>query len=202
MGPPFEFGGAHVAERGVPPLLVVEHLDEVEQLPLGLRRAARRVREGCRRCRGCVRGLPRRGPPGVDPPPSDELLGASAMRRTQRLRPPAPCTAPSPASSPSPRRRMRTSRILFREDGRRFFNISRSIRSSLFSRRRRTSSSFSVVVNAPGGPLPPSAFACRTQPSSAERVRSRSLATCATLRPSTSTRRTAPVRYSGVYCRC
>jgi hypothetical protein len=71
-----------------------------------------------------------------------------------------------------------------------FFKISRSIRSCLFSRRSRVSSSRSAVVGAPAGPCPASISACFTQWRNADSVRSRSFATSAMLRLVSRIRRT------------
>src|SRR5262245_42436944 len=72
-----------------------------------------------------------------------------------------------------------------------FFRISRSVRSSRTSLRRRPSSSRSAVVSTPGLPLPRSARARSTHLRSDDSVKSRSRAVAPTLLPSSSTSRTA-----------
>src|SRR5262245_4910579 len=81
-----------------------------------------------------------------------------------------------------------------------FFRISRSVRSSRFSFRRRASSSRSAVVR-PVLPCVRSARARLTQARSAVSVRSRSRAARPTLLPSSSTSRTAWALKSSSNCR-
>src|ERR1019366_5061754 len=79
-----------------------------------------------------------------------------------------------------------------------FFSSSRSIRSSRFSFRSRTSSSFSSVVSVPRLLLPWSARACSTQWPNEDGVRSKFLATSAGGLPCSITRLTAPALNSSV----
>jgi hypothetical protein len=71
----------------------------------------------------------------------------------------------------------------------------RRVRTSL---RSAASSSRSAVVRTPGLPLPRSARARSTQIRTTEALTSRSRATCGTVLPSSSTRRTAPALNSSV----
>src|SRR5262249_42381103 len=77
----------------------------------------------------------------------------------------------------------------------------RSICSWRFSRRKRTSSSRSARVSAPGGPCPTSIFACCTQRHTADSVRSSSRATVAMALPSSRTSRTVSALNSSVNLR-
>ena len=81
-----------------------------------------------------------------------------------------------------------------------FFRTSRSTRRRRFSLRSRRSSSRSSVVK-PRRPCVRSARARSTQLRNADSVRSRSRATCPTLRSSSSTSRTAPALNSSSNCR-
>src|ERR1019366_1450211 len=81
-----------------------------------------------------------------------------------------------------------------------FFNISRSRRSVLTSRLRANSSSRSVVVSAPGGPLPSSISARRIHARTDVSVRSRSRATSPAFLPLLRNSPTTSALYSGVKC--
>ena len=129
--------------------------------------------------------------PAVSGPVSHvPILDATARRRSHSAIPPRSCNARQ-SRSPSPRRYTQTSGVVLREEGGRFFRISRSRRNSRFSFRSCAISSRSAVVK-PVLPWVRSACAWRTHWDNADAVRSSSRATLPIVFPSSKTSLTAP----------